>query len=190
MLVQIHKFVAKSYGELMKENFEKILADLVLFLMIISCMLAADSLLKDITVTLFDVIYKLDILVSYLLGFVFILTTSSLFKEMRTLLNVVSRFIITRFPRMHGNFTPVKAILRDLVQVILLMLIFYPVSDFVENISYKGFLIPYAVSLSFLLLTLIFAYDITSNAIRILSKQTQKLASGLFLSRAVPEKVI
>jgi hypothetical protein len=189
MLVQVNKFIVKSYGELLKENFETILADIVLLIMTVSSMFAADSLLNGMTITLFEITYSLDILVFYLLGFIFILTTGSLFKEMRHLLNLVSRFVISRFPRMHGNYSPGKAILRDLVQVIVLMLTFYPVSELIENVSYRGFSLSYMVSMSFLLITLIFAYDVTSNIIKIVLPLVQGFISKLFALKAEAEEV-
>jgi hypothetical protein len=115
------------------------------------------------------------------------LTTGSLFKELRILLNVVSRFIITRFPRMKGNFSPGKSILRDMVQILMLTLIFYPVSALFQAIPYRGYLLLHTVSLIFIVLTMIFIYDITKNAVRIISNQFSIMTRSIISSNAARE---
>ncbi len=184
MLIHIKRFIVKSYADLLKESYENILGDIVLLVMIVSCMIAAHSFIGYKTITLFDITYRLSILVFYLLGFVFVLTTSSLFRDLRGFLNLATRSIIRRFPRMQGNFTPGKAILRDLVQMLILMLVFYPVSQVAVSISYNGF-ISYMISMLFLLLTMMFAYDITLNLLKIASEQIQAITRTFFTSGAV-----
>jgi hypothetical protein len=174
--------IKKSFSDLFKEDFEMVLADSVLLIMIVSCMLTIDSVLKGFTITLFDVTYQLEVFISYLLGFVFILTTRCLFIDIRIFLNMSSRFVIMKFPRMQGNFSPGKAILRDLVQIVMLILVFYPLSGLFVRLSYHG-IISYVVSLIFLILTLIFAYDITSNILYLISGQMKELSLKLAESK-------
>jgi signal transduction histidine kinase len=76
---------------------------------------------------------------------------------------------------MEGEFTPGKMIMRDFVQIILLFLIFSPISELVKGFSFKGFELSYIISLLFLVLCLIFLYHILINLLKIFNSNMEKL---------------
>ncbi|MEM2131172.1 MAG: hypothetical protein QXR96_01485, partial [Candidatus Woesearchaeota archaeon] len=135
---------------------------------------------KNSFITILNVSYRIDILLYYLVAFILILSTNILFKDLRSFINIISTFIITRFPKMKYETSPEKFILRDLVQILLLFLIFYPLSEKLKYIIIFNFQIIYLVSLIFLLLTMNFIYHIIKNFIIILNAHFEKITENIF----------
>jgi hypothetical protein len=177
MIIKIQKLIVQTYGELLKEKTRKLLGDLFIVISIVFSIFWIRSLTEDKIITLLNVSYRLDVLLFYLLGIVLILSTSVLFSDFRNFLNITSTFIITRFPRMKGDFTPGKMILRDMVQIFILFLVLYPVSESVKEISLHGVQLIYVVSLFFLVFCFIFLYHILKNVIKIINSHYEKLVS-------------
>jgi hypothetical protein len=175
MIIKIKTFITSTYGEFLKEGTKKVIGDLLLLAAAIFLMFWVEGQTKYKSITLFEVTYRLDILLFYIMAFIFILTTSVLFMEIRNLLKIISRFVITRFPRMNGDFGPGKMIMRDLVQIVIMILVFYPVSTYIKDYSFRGFQPVYVLSMIFLILALLFIFDILLNALRLFSSHFAKL---------------
>ncbi len=179
MIIKIQKIIVETYGDMLRERTRKLLRDIMLLLCVFFAMLLVSELTKGSTITLLNVPYRVDILLFYMLWFILILSTSILFKDFRNFLNIASTFIITRFPRMNGDFTPGKMILRDLVQIFLLFLIFYPLSESLKNFSFFGAEIIYFVSMAFLLMCLIFVYHMLTNFSKMIDLHFEKVITHL-----------
>jgi hypothetical protein len=171
MIIKIN--ILKSYGDIFKEKARRLLKDILLLLIIIILDLFVRWMTRGKTFTLFNLTYRIDILLIYLLGFVFIITTSVMFIDIRNLMNHLSSFVITRFPRMKGEFTPGKMILRDLVQIVILFLAFYPLSDI--DLTFMGFRMNYLLSFAFIVFSLLFLYDVLINIVKIINTSIQKV---------------
>lgn len=194
MILKITKFTIKTYTDLFKERSMKLVRDLILLVFVIFAMYRIELLTKGKSVLLFEVSYRLDMLLFYILGFIFILTTSVLFIDVRNLMNIISRFVITRFPNMQGEFGPGKMIFRDLVHVVAMILIFYPISGLLQQYNIVIFSneiqLVYVVSLSFLVLTLLFVYDILIQVARIVASHSVKLTKLLKIDEELQQAAV
>lgn len=184
MIIKIHKLIVQTYGELIKENTKKLAKDILLLCAVIYLMFPIEKYTQGISFTLFDVAYRLDMVLFYLMGFVFIITTSVIFLDLKKFMDLATQFVITRFPKMNREFGPGKRIIMDLVQITVAFLVLKPVSLLLADVTIKGFDTVYFVSLSFLILALIFSYDILSNIKLILKGQLAAMSGRLLKQRA------
>jgi len=187
MRKEIKRLVTKTYEEVFKERSLKVFRDIILLLVLFLISYKIEIATAGKAIVLFEQSYRLDILLFYLVGFVFIISSSILFVDVKNFLNIISRFVITRFPRMKGDFGPTKRIFRNLVHVMLMILVFYSVSPFFKDKSFVilslNIELLYIVSLFFLILTLLFVYDIIFQLLRVIGKHSKKLEKLLKLDK-------
>ncbi len=179
MKILIRKLKTRTYDQVFKERLNKLMKDIILLVALILVMYGIEIFTKGKTITLFGIIYRLDLVLFYIIVFIFILSSSFLLLDLRNFMNIVSRWVITRFPRMKGDFGPGKRIFRDLVQMLILFLIFTPIADLVQDKTIRIFIIDitlfHIISLFFLVLTFLFVYDILIQILRILGEHFNRL---------------
>ena len=179
MKILIRKLKTRTYDQVFKERLNKLMKDIILLVALILVMYGIEIFTKGKTITLFGIIYRLDLVLFYIIVFIFILSSSFLLLDLRNFMNIVSRWVITRFPRMKGDFGPGKRIFRDLVQMLILFLIFTPIADLVQDKTIRIFIIDitlfHIISLFFLVLTFLFVYDILIQILRILGEHFKRL---------------
>ena len=179
MKVLIRRIKTRTYDEIFRQRIKKLMKDIILLVVLILVMYGVELFSKGKTITLFGVIYSLDIVLFYILFFIFIISSSFLLLDLRNFMNIVSRWVITRFPRMKGDFGPGKRIFRNMVHIVILFLIFSPLADLVQDKTINLFIIDvtylHIISLFFLVLTLFFVYDILIQILRILGEHFKKL---------------
>jgi hypothetical protein len=172
MKILVKKIVTRTYDEEFRTRLKNLIRDLVILFVLILVMIKVEELTAGKHITLFEVQYRLDLILFYLIGFVFILTSSHLLIDVRNFMNIIARYVITRFPRMQGDFGPGKKIFRDMVQILVLFLLFYPFSTVIkESFTFFGHEIQLLVifSILFLILSLLFVYDIFIQILRMLA---------------------
>lgn len=176
MIIKIKKYIVETYGELIKDSSIKLIGDLFIFIGSIMMVIGIKDYFSNTIIKILNVSYRLDFLLYYLVAFILIISTNVIFKDLKNFLNIVSTFIITRFPKMKYETTPEKFILRDVVQILLLFLILYPISEYTKGLSIYGIELIYVISLIFLLLSMTFIYHIIKNIFIILNNSFENLA--------------
>ncbi|MEM3374784.1 MAG: hypothetical protein QXE31_06255 [Candidatus Woesearchaeota archaeon] len=179
MIIKIKRYIVETYGDLIKESSIKLIGDLLIIIGSLMMVIGIRDYFKDSIIEILNVSYRVDVLLYYLVAFIIIISTNILFKDLKNFLNIISTFIITRFPKMKNETSPEKFILRDLVQILILFLLFYPLSEYTKNISFYGIQIIYIVSLLFIILTMIFIYHIIKNIFIILNNHFENFAKNI-----------
>ncbi len=124
--------------------------------------------------------YNLELILILVFVLIFSPIITAIIMDTRKLLDLVSKYLLKKFPGMEDEVSPVIKTFRDLVYIILLFLVSVPFVPLFSKYHVFGINLMPLVSLVFLVVLIIFLYDITQNIIKITKGQVSQI-SAMFI---------
>ncbi|MBD3204679.1 hypothetical protein GF327_10390 [Candidatus Woesearchaeota archaeon] len=112
------------------------------------------------TIEIFEESYDLELLAMIIFTVVFFPIIAIILQDTGRILDLVSKFVIKRFPGMKEDVSPVLKIFRDIVYILLLFLVSSAVVPLFVPYFFIGVHLTQIVSMIFMILFLFFLYDI------------------------------
>ncbi len=162
------------------QRSRRFIADVAVDIILLFTFLFVSMLLRGRKIVIYGTEYPTDLIFIVLFFVVFLPLTSIMFRDLKRMLDSVSALVIYRFPGMKKEMPPLQAIMRDMVQIIILLLLSVVVIPLCSNLEFLGGNLLNIISVMIIGLILLFVYDIVKN-ISILTKGNVNLIlSALF----------
>lgn len=144
-------------------SLKRFATDIVVLLVFAMFSLLVGSLFHGREVMLLGRPYPLSVVLVVLFAAIFLALTSLMFHDLRRALDQLSAVVIRHFPGMREDVPPMTAVMRSLVQIIILLLFAAVIVPPTSGLRPFGINLTSLISGIFLVVILVFIYVITRN---------------------------
>ena len=162
----------KKFLDELDIDIKKFGKHLIIFVLLLIVFNFFSSFFHNKQVILFEQTYNLEIIFIIIFVVVFFPLLSSVLKDTKDLFNLISEYVVRKFPGMQEEVKPIIRIFRNLVYIIIIFLVSVGVIPLFSKYQFTLFNLTKMISIIFLIFFIFFFYDIL--------KQIQGITKGHF----------